>query len=141
MNKSIIPATDFDKWQDGELTDQHFLEASSRRLANLQDSLEPLQETEKVIKNQISLVVERLGGKANVPGFASFVITEPGQTVSYDSQKLDRLVAALISEGETALAQNITACRKVGSRVGYLRITKARAADSPNVKDEQLLDL
>jgi hypothetical protein len=121
-----ITPTDFDLWQDGELTDQEFLEKSAQALANLQDSLEPQLAVEKLLRGHISIVVERMGGKAAVPGFASFVITEASQTVSYDNKKLDRLVAELVSGGYDELARQITACRSTGSRSGSLRITRAK---------------
>jgi hypothetical protein len=138
MKYNTLPATDYDLWQDGELRDQEFLDRAARRLASLQDNLEPLQATEKIIRSHISIVVDRMGGKANVPGFASFVITEAGLTVTYDSSRLDKLVAALISEGNIEMAQRLTACRKEGSRSGSLRITKARANAN---QEEPLLDL
>ena len=128
QTKSIVPATDFDLWQDGEITDDEFLEKTTNRLMAVQDSLEPLAETEKILKGHISLVVERQGGRASLPGIASFVNTAPALTVTYDAQQVDRLVAELTTEGHFELAQRLTACRKKGSRAGYLRITKAKGA-------------
>lgn len=123
----IIPTTTFKQYQEGDITPQHALEAIARQLDSLQDQLAPLQETEKVLRQHASEIVEYLGGKADVAGFGSFTITAPSQTVSYDSKELDRLVASLINQGDVELARLIASCRKEGSRAGALRISRAKA--------------
>jgi hypothetical protein len=122
----IIPTTTFKQFQEGEITPQHALAQIAQQLGSLQDRLEPFQEAEKLLRAQASEIVSYLGGKADVDGFGTFTITAPSQTVSYDSKEMDRLVARLISQGDTGLAQMITNCRKEGSRAGALRINRTK---------------
>jgi hypothetical protein len=122
----IIPTTTFKQYQEGEITPQHALDKIARQLDSLQDQIEPLNATEKVLRQQASEIVDYLGGKADVAGFGTFTITAPSQTIQYDSKELDRLVVHLISSGYEELAKQITSCRKESSRAGSLRINRAR---------------
>jgi hypothetical protein len=122
----IIPTTTFKQYQEGEITPQHALDKIARQLDSLQDQIEPLNATEKVLRQQASEIVDYLGGKADVAGFGTFTITAPSQTIQYDSKELDRLVVHLISGGYEELAKQITSCRKESSRAGSLRINRAR---------------
>jgi hypothetical protein len=116
----------FEKFKDGEITGQVALDQIARHLDLIQDNLEPLQATEKVLRQQASEIVDYLGGKADVAGFGTFTITAPSQTIQYDSKELDRLVVHLISGGYEELAKQITSCRKESSRAGSLRINRAK---------------
>jgi hypothetical protein len=122
----IIPTTTFKQYQEGEITPQHALDKIARQLDSLQDQIEPLNATEKVLRQQASEIVDYLGGKADVAGFGTFTITAPSQTIQYDSKELDRLVVHLISSGYEELAKQITTCRKESSRAGSLRINRAK---------------
>jgi hypothetical protein len=122
----IIPTTTFKQYQEGEITPQYALDQIARQLDSLQDQIEPLNATEKVLRQQASEIVDYLGGKADVAGFGTFTITAPSQTIQYDSKELDRLVVNLIQAGYEELAKQITHCRKEGSRAGSLRINRAK---------------
>jgi hypothetical protein len=122
----IIPTTTFKQYQEGEITPQYALDQIARQLDSLQDQIEPLNATEKVLRQQASEIVDYLGGKADVAGFGTFTITAPSQTIQYDSKELDRLVVHLISSGYEELAKQITSCRKESSRAGSLRINRAK---------------
>jgi hypothetical protein len=114
----------YQRWQDGELTDQEALELLCRQLTSLQDRLEPLQFVEKQLRAWISEVVDREGGKAEVNGFGRLQITGAGLTATYDRRGLDNLVARLAAEGQADLAREIAACRKESQRSGGLRIIR-----------------
>jgi hypothetical protein len=116
----------YQRWQDGELTDNEALELLCRQLTSLQDRLEPLQFVEKQLRAWISEVVDREGGRAEVDGFGRLQITGASQTVTYDRRKLDNLVARLAAEGYSDLAQEIASYRKESSRSGGLRILRDR---------------
>lgn len=114
-------------YQEGEIGAQQALDYIARQLDSIADSLGPLEEAQKQLRNQAGEIVERLGGKAEVAGFGSFAITAPSVTVTYDNKLMDRLVAALTGEGQTEVARRITACRREGSRAGSLRISRVKA--------------
>lgn len=119
--------TTFEKWEAGELSAEDALEQLSASLDSLEDRLEPLSHMKEELRNQIGLVVNHLGGKAEIRGWGRFEITAPARTTSYDARQLDALVAQLVEEGNVEMAQQITQCRKEGSRAGGLRITRAKA--------------
>lgn len=114
------------RWEEGELTNEEALEALTRELAILKDKLEPLQMAEKELRNDLSLVVERMGGQAEVEGFASLSISSAVRTYSYDRRGLDDLVKQLQTEGHRELADRILQYRQEGSRAGGLRIVPFR---------------
>lgn len=114
----------YQRWQDGDLSDQEALELLCRQLTGLQDRLEPLQFVEKQLRAWISEVVDREGGKAEVNGFGRLQITGAGMTATYDRRRLDNLVARLAAQGQSELAQEIAACRKESQRSGGLRIIR-----------------
>lgn len=114
----------YQRWQDGDLTDNEALELLCRQLVSLQDRLEPLQFVEKQLRAWISEVVNREGGRAEVNGFGRLQITGASQTVTYDRRKLDGLVARLAAEGNSELAHEIASYRKESARSGGLRIVR-----------------
>ncbi len=116
----------YQQWQAGELKDQDALEALIDWLNRVQDSLKPLEETEKLVRAQLSEVVERQGGRSTIKGFGNLSITRPTVTARYDRQGLDRLVERLQSEGQTELAGEILAFRSESMRSGYLQISRAK---------------
>jgi hypothetical protein len=120
----IIPTTTFKQYQDGDITPQHALDQIARQLDSLQDQLEPLQATEKVLRQQASELTETLGGKAEVAGFGTFTNTAPSQTVSYDHKKVEGFISKLLSMGYTDFATELNSYKKEGSRAGSLRIVR-----------------
>lgn len=118
--------TTFEKWEAGELSAEDALEQLSASLDSLEDRLDPLSQMKEQLRNQIGLVVNHMGGKAEIRGWGRFEITAPSRTTTYDAKQLDALVARLVEQGETELARQITQCRKEGSRAGGLRITRAK---------------
>lgn len=118
------PKSIYQRWLNHELGDEAALESLCRTLTGLLDSLEPLSEMEKQARAQISEVVMHLGGKARVEGFGELQITSPVLLTNYNREKLDALVAELIEEGQTDLAERIKACRSEHARIGSLRINR-----------------
>jgi hypothetical protein len=118
--------TTYQLWEEGELTADDALDKLVASLDAVKDRLEPAQAEEKILRDQISMVLEHVTGgkKAQVRGY-ELIITEPGVTVSYDSKALDKLVIRLM-EDYPAIAADIRACRKESSRAGSLRVTKSR---------------
>ena len=119
----------YQRWQDGDLSDNEALELLCRQLTSLQDRVEPLQFVEKQLRAWISEVVDREGGRAEVSGFGRLQITGPTTTATYDRRRLDSLVARLAAEGQSELAQEIASYRKENSRTGGLRIIRDKDKD------------
>lgn len=137
------------QWEAGELRSDEAIPLLVKQLANLQDRLEPLQHTEKAIRAQLSVMVDNVGGKFEVPGYGKLNITSAGTTVTYDRKELDKFTAALEHEileltlsgheseeyertridALVAVVGKLKSCRKESSRSGGLRILKDSEAD------------
>jgi hypothetical protein len=124
----MIPIqTIWDRWQNGDATDKEAIESLAGQLAIVEDSLVPLEETKKVIRDYLSVVVERQPeSKYSLLGFGKLSIRDAVITNSYDAKALDKLIAKLVLT-DPAIAQQIAACRKEGSRAGGLYIIKEKA--------------
>ncbi len=115
----------YDQWQEGDITADEALNQLCQQLVSLEDRLEPLEATRLAIRNQLSVVVEQLGGKAELAGFGTLHITQASLTANYDTRQLDALITRL-STDYPAIAQAIADCRRESSRTGGLRITRAK---------------
>ena len=119
--------TAFDRWNHGEMSAEEALLKLCQQINRVQDSLGPLEEQQKYIRLEMSLLVEKaFNGRARVDGFGELRITEPVLTVSYDRKELDELVMQLVGEGQPELARRIQSCRRESSRAGSLRIDRLR---------------
>jgi hypothetical protein len=122
MNTQTI----FEQWQAGELDNEATLTSLCKMLTSVKDSLEPLEDMQKIIRSQLAEVVSYIGGRASVAGFGELKVTEPSLITSYDYHQLDKLVIHLTEAGHADIARSIAACRRETSRAGGLRIDKAK---------------
>ena len=113
----------FDRWNEGELSDEQTLRELLEALEQVKDRLEPLEAETKKLREQLSIVVYRMGDRVDVPGYGRVENTAPTLTVSYDRTRLDNLVSALLKEGHRELAERINECRRESPRSGYFKIT------------------
>ncbi|HEX2913896.1 MAG TPA: hypothetical protein VH186_24040 [Chloroflexia bacterium] len=121
-----LEKSSFDLWQEGEINAEEALNQLTGSLTALEDRLEPLEATRKTLRDQIGMVVEvGFSGRASINGY-NIVNTGASQTVSYDAKALDKLVDRLMREGNEAVAREILACRKEGSRAGSTRISRLK---------------
>jgi hypothetical protein len=110
-------------WLDGDIDANTALRVLCGMLNANADRLEPLQETEKILRGQISEVVEHLGGKVDLEGFGNLQITSASITTSYDARKIDGLVTKL-TESYPEIARELASYRKESARTGSLRIKR-----------------
>jgi hypothetical protein len=92
-------------------------------LAQLEERIAPLEAERQAIRAEISTIIEAIGTQ-ELEGFGRLEITAPALVVSYDRQKVERLMLALIDEGRSEIAERISAARKESARAGSLRITR-----------------
>jgi hypothetical protein len=78
-------------------------------------------------REQISNVLSRIGDKVEIKGFGVLTLTAPSIVTGYDKQKVAALVNELIDEGESTIAERLTACRTKTARAGGLRIEREKA--------------
>lgn len=118
-------STAFDIWQDGKLTDIQALRALCRDLGEVESQLAPLEAERAALRDQISHVLDRLGGTTEITGFGKLEITAPSIVKSYDKKRLDQLLIDLAAEAPELVAR-IAACRTESARAGSLRITRQK---------------
>lgn len=117
----------FEQWQEGEVSAEATIETLCQELVAVEDKLEPLEQTVKAIRANLSEVVERAySGKAIVQGFGQLKITEPSQSVTYPREKIEKLILQLVKEGHPDIAERITQCNTTKSITGSLRIDRLR---------------
>lgn len=94
-------------------------------LAMVEEQIAPLEAQRQAIRADISAIIEAIGTQ-ELEGFGRLEITAPALIVSYDRQKVERLILALIDEGRSDIAQRISATKKESARAGSLRITREK---------------
>ena len=120
--------TTFSEWEAGKLTDVQAARAIAFDLAELEEELTPALRDKETMRDQLSRIIAHAGGKMDISGFGSLQMTAPGVSTTYDAKRLDDLVLQLIAEGQSDIAECITACRKQSARAGSLRIVREKAS-------------
>ncbi len=94
-------------------------------LQQVEAALAPLEAERTAIRTDLALIIDALGTQ-ELDGFGRLELTAPAIVVSYDRQKVERLMLALIDEGRSELAERISAAKKESHRAGSLRITREK---------------
>ena len=115
----------FDQWNEGDIPDNTAIDELTRQYSSLQDRLEPLNQQKELLRNQLSQVVEKVGGRSNVNGY-KLAITKPTLIESYDKKSLDQLLESLLAKGDTETADAIQNCKKTSPRAGGLQISQEK---------------
>lgn len=117
--------TIFDDWRDGQISDVDALHALASDLGEIESQLAPLEAERQTLRDQLSQILTRLGGRASIAGFGKLEIMPASVTKSYDRKRLDQLIIDLATDAPE-LAQLIAACRTEAPRAGSLRITREK---------------
>lgn len=120
-------STTFDEWRDGAISDEQAAHTLALDLAEIESELAPLTAQRESLRNELSHIVGKLGGKHAIPGFGELVNTAPSVTTSYDAKGIGDLIVALVAAGEHGWATRLAACQKQSARAGSLRITREKA--------------
>jgi len=104
-------------WQDGDITTSEALKALVQDYEELDASYRDFEKMREQTRAQLSELVDRLGGRAEVRGFGVLAITEPSVVAGYDSKALDGLINS-IADDQPHLAAQIASCRKRTMRSG-----------------------
>src|SRR5690349_3226231 len=95
----------FDDWQDGHVPDADALRTLCRELGEVESQIAPLEAERAVLRDQLSRVLERLGGRAAIAGFGKLELSAPAIVRSYDRQQLDALLGELATEAPEVAAR------------------------------------
>ena len=114
-------------WADGNLDDLAALRQLTAAL-DCADRLIATGEGQRALwRKRIQEVVEHLGGKATVDGFAEYRVTEPYTVISYERSKVDELMHLALAAGDTHTAKALEDARRVAERPGMLQVRKIKA--------------
>ncbi len=117
----------YTQWLEGHAGPHEVLRQLAMDLGEVESELAPLEAERQTLRSRMSEVVDRIGGKAEVPGFGKLEITSATKTASYDRKQLDQLTIALLDE-YPHIARMIQACRTESARAGSLRIVREKQA-------------
>lgn len=117
--------TIFDDWRNGLISGADACRALCHDLGEVESQIAPLEQERAMLREQISYILDKLGGKASVPGFGSLELTAPAVVRGYDKKRLDALLIDLAAEAPEIVAR-LAQCRTENARAGALRITRER---------------
>ena len=117
--------TIFEDWQAGDASSDVALRALTRDLGEVESQIAPLEAERAALRDQISQVLERMGGRVDLAGFGRLEIMPPSVARGYDKKRLDQLVLDLAADAPE-LAALIAECRTESARAGGLRIIREK---------------
>ena len=106
--------TIFDDWRDGTISDVEALHALASDLGEIESQLAPLEAERQNLRDQLSQIVNRLGGRTSVPGFGKLEIMPASVTRSYDKKRLDQLVIRSPHGGLVEAVPELRAFQRMG---------------------------
>jgi len=115
----------FEDWREGLLTDAEALHALACDLGEVESQLAPLEQERTMLRDHLSHIVDRIGGRADIPGFGRLELSAPTVVRGYDRKRLDALLVDLAAD-YPAVVQQLAQCRTETARAGSLRITREK---------------
>ena len=115
--------TVLEQLEAGELNIDQAVHALCKQLATIQDKAEALKKADTKVRNQLSELVNHLGGKLVIPEFGTLEITAPIQVTTYKREKVEAALLILAPKFPM-IAQILAGCKEVTERAGSLRVTR-----------------
>ena len=102
------------------------LAALMRDLGEIDSEVKAIEYTRDEKRERIAQIVAELGGKVEVMGIGTAMVTPDSESHSYDTKALDALIQTMIEDGELHTAKRIMTTKKSTKRKGSLRVTMAK---------------
>ncbi len=102
------------------------LAALMRDLGEIDSEVKAIEYTRDEKRERIAQIVAELGGKVEVMGIGTAMVTPDSESHSYDTKALDALIQTMIEDGELHTAKRIMTTKKWTKRKGSLRVTMAK---------------
>lgn len=112
---------------EGDVTAMEALRSLCSDYEEVEQSYKDFERIRDGLRDQISHLVDKLGGKAEVKGFGALIITGPSITEGYDKKLIRLLIDDLIMD-HPDIAQRLVACQTKSMRAGGLRIEREKTA-------------
>ena len=110
---------------DGDATAMEALRSLCDDYEEIEQSYKDFEGLRNQTREQMSHVVDRIGGKVEVKGFGTLTITAPTITEGYDKAKIRDLIMDLVSDYPD-IAARLAACATKSARSGGLRIEREK---------------
>jgi len=102
------------------------LAALMRDLGEIDSEVKAIEYTRDAKRERIEEIVRAMGGRVEVMGIGTAMVTPDSESHSYDTKALDALIQVMIEDGEFHSAGRIMGTKKTSKRKGSLRITMAK---------------
>jgi hypothetical protein len=102
------------------------LAALMRDLGEIDSEVKAIEFSRDEKRERIAQIVQELGGKVEVAGIGTAMVTPDSETHSYDTKALDILINIMVEDGELHTVKRILSCKKTTKRKGSLRVTMAK---------------
>jgi hypothetical protein len=102
------------------------LAALMRDLGEIDSEVKAIEFSRDEKRERIAQIVAELGGKVEVMGVGTAMVTPDSETHSYDTKALDILINIMVEDGELHTVKRILSCKKTTKRKGSLRVTMAK---------------
>ena len=102
------------------------LAALMRDLGEIDSEVKAIEYTRDAKRERIEEIVKAMGGKVEVMGIGTAMVTPDSESHSYDTKALDAMIQMMIEDGELHTARRIMTTKKTSKRKGSLRITLAK---------------
>jgi nicotinic acid phosphoribosyltransferase len=102
------------------------LAALMRDLGEIDSEVKAIEFSRDEKRERIAQIVQELGGKVEVMGVGTAMVTPDSETHSYDTKALDILINIMVEDGELHTVKRILSCKKTSKRKGSLRVTLAK---------------
>jgi hypothetical protein len=102
------------------------LAALMRDLGEIDSEVKAIEFSRDEKRERIAQIVAELGGKVEVMGIGTAMVTPDSESHSYETKALDILINIMVEDGELHTVKRILSCKKTTKRKGSLRVTMAK---------------
>lgn len=125
MNNAHVRQNVFAAYLDGDATATEALRSLCADYEELDAAYKDYERLREQTRDQLSRVLEKLDGKAEVAGFGVLTLSAPAIVDGFDKQKIRQLIMELVGDYPD-IAGRLAACATKSARAGGLRIERVK---------------
>jgi hypothetical protein len=114
-------------WLDGDVTAMEALRSLCADYEEIESSYKDFESLRNTVRDQMSNVLEKLDGKAEIKGFGKLTLSAPSVTEGYDKAQIRAIILDLIADYPD-IAGRLAACATKSMRAGGLLIEREKTA-------------
>jgi len=116
-----------DRYAEHDLSLEQTLEIIAAELAQVEQQLAPIATLREQARTVLAQLMHAAGVVKAATTYAQLTLVPDTATESFDAARLNSLIGDLVGRGEVAVAAEIVATKKKGTRTGYLLVKPNRA--------------